>query len=426
MAEQKLVIEHREQLWSLLVEAAQIENMIMCQYLYACWSLKTDPDEGLTAEQADAVARWEETVTGIAIEEMLHLALVMNVMTAIGAAPTLSRPNFPRHSEYLPPGVEFALLPFGTDSLTHFLYLERPEGMERVDAAKFVPAAPPPEPVVVAEVMPRPQGFLTVGHLYRGIEQGLSGLASRLGEPVLFVGEPRAQATPERFRWPQLIAVTDLASARAALDEIIEQGEGARGDWRPAHYGRFLGIWNEYQKLREQDPSFDPARPVIPGFAQQPYDIAMPQPQPTEPVTREVAELFNLGYEVLLQVLTRFFTHTDETDEQLDALVNAAFGLMTGVLKPLGTALTRLPFGPESPDHTAGAAFEMYYQMGNFVPWREAAWVLLCERAAVLSRRCVECAARDGVPETVGSAAAAAEGIAEQLAGHVPQELRPA
>ena len=33
MAEQKLVIEHREQLWSLLVEAAQIEHMIMCQYL---------------------------------------------------------------------------------------------------------------------------------------------------------------------------------------------------------------------------------------------------------------------------------------------------------------------------------------------------------------------------------------------------------
>jgi len=426
MAETKLVVEHREQLWSLLVEAAQIEHMIMCQYLYACWSLKTDPDEGLTAEQAEAVARWQETVTGIAIEEMLHLALVMNVMTAIGAAPSLSRPNFPRHSEFLPPGVAFALLPFGGDSLTHFLYLERPEGMERVDAAEFVPAAPPPEPVAGPEVMPRLQGFLTVGHLYRGIEQGLSDLASRLGEPVLFVGEPRAQATPERFRWPQLIAVTDLASARAALDEIIEQGEGARGDWRPAHYGRFFGIWNEYQKLREQDPFFEPARPVLPAFTQQPYDLEQPQPQSADPLTREVAELFNLGYEVLLQLLTRFFTHTDETDEQLDALVQAAFGLMAGVLKPLGTVLTRLPFGPESPDHTAGPAFEMYYQMGNFVPWRNAAWVLLSERAAVLSRQCAECARRDGVPATVSSAAAAAAGIAEQLAGHVPQYLRPA
>jgi len=426
MAEQELVVEHREQLWSLLIEAAQIEHMIMCQYLYACWSLKTEPDEGLTAEQADAVARWQETLTGIAIEEMLHLALVMNVMTAIGAAPSLARPNFPRHSEFLPPGVEFALLPFGADSLTHFLYLERPEGMERVDAAEFVPAAPPPAPVAGPEVMPRIQGFLTVGHLYRGIEQGLGDLAGRLGEPVLFVGEPRAQATPERFGWPQLIAVTGLASARAALEEIIEQGEGARGDWRPAHYGRFFGIWNEYQKLRGQDPSFEPARPVIPAFTQQPYDIDQPQPQPAEPLTRQVAELFNLGYEVLLQLLTRFFTHTDETGEQLDTLVQAALGLMAGVLRPLGTALTRLPMGPANPGRTAGAAFQMYYQMGNFVPWRNAAWVLLAERAAVLSRQCADCATRDGVPEAISSAAAAATTISQQLAGHLPQDLRPA
>ena len=426
MAETRLVVEHREQLWSLLIEAAQIEHMIMCQYLYACFSLKTDPDEGLTAEQAEAVARWQETMTGIAIEEMLHLALVMNVMTAIGAAPSLSRPNFPRHSEFLPPGVEFALLPFGADALTHFLYLERPEGMERMDAAEFVPAAPPPEPVGQAEVMPRIQGFSTVGHLYRGIEQGLSDLADRLGQRVLFVGEPRAQATPDRFRWPQLIAVTDLASAHAALDEIIEQGEGARGDWRPAHYGRFFGIWNEYQKLRQQYPSFEPARPVMPAFTQQPFDIDEPQPQPTDAVTREVAELFSLGYEVLLQLLTRFFTHTDETEEQLDALVQAALGIMAGVLKPLGTALTRLPMGPANPGRTAGAAFAMYYQMGNFVPWRNAAWVLLSERAAVLSRQCAECATRDGVPDAVSSAAATAAKISEQLAGHLPQDLRPA
>ena len=426
MAETKLVVEHREQLWSLLIEAAQIEHMIMCQYLYASFSLKTEPDEGLTAEQADAVARWRETITGVAIEEMLHLALVMNVMTAIGAAPSLSRPNFPRHSEYLPPGVEFALLPFGADSLTHFLYLERPEGMELVDAAEFVPAAPPLDPVGPAEVMPRSQAFLTVGHLYRGVENGLSDLAARIGERALFVGEPRAQATPERFRWPQLIAVTDLASARAAIDEIIEQGEGARGDWQPAHYGRFFAMWNEYQRLREQDSSFAPARPVIPVFTQQPFDIDQPQPQPTEPVTREVTELFNLAYEVLLQVLTRFFTHTDETDEQLDALVQAAFDLMAGVLRPVGTTLTRLPVGPGHPGQTAGPVFQMYYQMGNFVPWRVAAWALLSERAAVLSRRCAECATQDGVPEAVSSAAGAAAAISERLAGHVPHELRPA
>ena len=43
MAETRLVVEHREQLWSLLVEAAQFEHMIMCPCLYACFSLRTEP-----------------------------------------------------------------------------------------------------------------------------------------------------------------------------------------------------------------------------------------------------------------------------------------------------------------------------------------------------------------------------------------------
>src|SRR6516225_8047475 len=166
MPETKLVVEH-------------LEHLIMCQYLYASFSLKTGPDEGLTAEQADAVARWHKVLAGIAVEEMLHLALVANVMSAIGAAPTLMRPNFPRPSEYLPAGVQFALLPFGDASLTHFLYLERPEGMERLDAEGFVPAAPSPDPVGADEIMPRLQDFATVGHLYRGIEAGLDHLAAR-------------------------------------------------------------------------------------------------------------------------------------------------------------------------------------------------------------------------------------------------------
>ena len=99
---------------------------------------------------------------------------------------------------------------------------------------------------------------------------GLSHLADRQGEHALFVGPLRAQATPEMFRWPQLVTVTDLKSAHAAIEEIIEQGEGARGDWKTAHYGRFLRIWEEYQQLRSQDPAFDPARPVTPAFTRLP------------------------------------------------------------------------------------------------------------------------------------------------------------
>ncbi|MFI5063727.1 MAG: ferritin-like domain-containing protein, partial [Streptosporangiales bacterium] len=133
-------------------------------------------------------------------------------------------------------------------------------------------------PVEPGEDLPRTQDFLTVGHLYRAITQGFSHLADRLGEPALFVGPPQAQATPEMFRWPELVAVTDLGTAHQAIETIIEQGEGAKGDWRPAHYGRFLGIWEEYSRLRAADPAFEPARPVLAAFTRQPFDVAAAQP----------------------------------------------------------------------------------------------------------------------------------------------------
>jgi predicted amidohydrolase YtcJ len=226
---------------------AQLEHMIMCEYLYAEFSLKEGEDEGLSAEQAETVERWRKLLRGIAVEEMLHLALVSNVMASIGAAPTFTRPNFPQRSRYFPASIQLDLLPFGERALKHFLYLERPEGMERQDAEGFVPYAPPREPLTENELMPRGQEFLTIGHLYRGVEDGMRRLTDRLGERAVFVGSPRAQATPELVSWPQLIAVTGLDSALAAVSEIIEQGEGARGDWQNAHYGRFLAIWDEYQ-----------------------------------------------------------------------------------------------------------------------------------------------------------------------------------
>lgn len=100
MTEPKVVVEDREGLWWLLTEAAQLEHMIMCQYLYAEFSLKHGEDEGLSRGHAEAVDRWRKVLRGIAVEEMLHLALVSNVMASIGAAPTFTRPNFPQRSRY--------------------------------------------------------------------------------------------------------------------------------------------------------------------------------------------------------------------------------------------------------------------------------------------------------------------------------------
>src|SRR4249919_3248263 len=330
--EAPFVIEHREALIYMLCEAAELEHGIMCQYLFAAFSLNQRADEGLVPGELEAVTRWRRTIAHVATEEMLHLALVQNVLSAIGAAPHLTRPNLPAPAHHYPAGVNLTLVPFGERALRHFMFLERPEGMP-LEGAEGIDA-PVHEAVPLmseGDIVPQLQDFATVGHLYRSIEQGLAHLADKFGERYLFVGPPRAQATSANFHWPELVAVTDLASAQQALDTILEQGEGARGHWEAAHFGQFVQILDEYREKLAANPAFDPVRPVI--FAtvrQSEHDDAAPLIG--DRVTAQCTDLFNVSYEILLQILERYFAHTEETDAQLRTLANAAVTLMSGVL----------------------------------------------------------------------------------------------
>jgi hypothetical protein len=418
--EAPFVIEHREALIYMLCQAAELEHGIMCQYLFAAFSLKQREDEGLGPEALEAVKRWRRTISHVAAEEMLHLALVQNVLSAIGAAPHLTRPNLPAPAHHYPAGVNLTLVPFGEPALRHFMYLERPEGMalegaEGIDAPLHE-AVPLP---AAGDIVPQLQDFATVGHLYRSIEQGLAHLAGKFGERHLFVGPPRAQATSTDFRWPDLVAVTDLASAQRALDTILEQGEGARGHWEAAHFGQFVQILEEYRAMRAADPAFDPVRPVL--FATvRPCENDDSVPLIGDPVTSGCTDLFNVGYEILLQLLERYFAHTEETDAQLSTLADAAVTLMFGVLKALGDLITTLPAGPAHPGRTAGPSFELFYEDDDLLPHRESAWILLEERLRDAAGFCA--AVAEAAPEHVASALASVEGtltgVADSLSRH--------
>jgi CDGSH-type Zn-finger protein/truncated hemoglobin YjbI len=383
--EAPFVIEHREALIYMLCEAAELEHGIMCQYLYAAFSLKQG--EGLAGDQLAAAQRWRSRIAHVATQEMLHLALVHNLLSAIGAAPHLTRPNLPQPANYYPAGVQLALLPFGEQALRHFMFLERPEGMDLADADGLRAVGRAQPHLSERDIVPRGQDFATVGHLYRSIEAGLSHLAEQHGEDWLFVGPPRAQATPEHFGWPELIPVTDLASAQRAIDEILEQGEGPRGHWQNAHFGQFVEILDEYQQMTAASPDFDPVRPVIAANVR-PHERDTEVRLITDPLTARVTDLFNVGYEILLQTLERFFAHTEETDAQLKALADVTVGLMSRVLRPLGDLITTLPAGPDYPGRTAGPTFELFYENDYLMPHREAAWALLAERLNEASGLC--------------------------------------
>jgi hypothetical protein len=382
--EKPIVIEDREELIFLLSEASQLEHMILCQYLFASFSLKQRAEEGLTDEQLAAVRRWGRTIAAVASQEMLHLALVTNLLSAVGGAPYFQHPNFPQRARYFPPGVQHALLPFGRDALVHFLHLECPDGMELPDAPEFAVLGPSAPPITGREVVPLAQDFATIGHFYREIERGFRHLVEQLGEARVFVGPPAAQATARDFGWPELIPVTDLASAVTAIETIVEEGEGAAEHRENSHYGRFLRIYQEYQELEQRDPGFEPARPVVAAAVRQPSDVLEAVPLIENPSTAAVADLFNAAYEAMLQILARFFLHDGETEAEYQTLRDASVQLMVGVIRPLGQLLTRLPVGADDSGPTAGPTFEVF-RTGYLLPHRDAAWRLLSERLGELA-----------------------------------------
>jgi CDGSH-type Zn-finger protein/truncated hemoglobin YjbI len=417
--EAPFVIEHREALIYMLCEAAELEHGIMCQYLFAAFSLKQRQDEALTSGELAAVDRWRKAISHVATEEMLHLALVHNLLSAIGAAPHFGRPNLPAPAHHYPAGVNLALVPFGEQALQHFIFLERPEGMEYEGAEGLdIPAHEAVPLMAERDIVPKPQDFATVGHLYRSIERGLGHLAEKFGEQNLFVGPPRAQAITQNFGWDELVTVTDLASAQKAIDTILEQGEGARGHWEHAHFGQFVQILDEYREMVAANPRFDPVRPVMFATVRRcEHDDTVPRIG--ERVTSRCGDLFNVSYEILLQMFERYFAHTEETDEQLGTLADATASLMLRVLKPLGNLITTLPVGPDFPGMTAGPSFELFYENDYLMPHREAAWALLEERVREAAGFCglIQEIASERVAAELAPVQQALSDVADSLAG---------
>ena len=396
-AEPALWVETREELVYLLGQACEIEHGLMCEYLYAQFSLKRGLDEGLTEAQLARVQAWEAALIGVIKQEMLHLALATNILTAVGAAPHFERPNFPILSRWYPEGVQIALVPFGERALRHFIYLERPEGMALDDAAGFA-AAQHAQPWTAGDagLVAVAEEWRTVGHLYRGIEAGLANLCARHGEDAVFIGPVRAQAVTDIFEWPELIPVTGLASANRAIETIVEQGEGARGDWTRSHFGTFVGILEDLLAEQAADPAFNPARLVEPAFVRLPPDVVAGT-LIEDPATAQVADLVTGLYEVVLQVLSRYYIHDGETTAEFDTLARTAKHLMNWVMRELGPVLTALPVGPSHPGRTAGPAFDIARPAIFLLPHHDAAWKIIQERLDALQQACASLGQQPGL-----------------------------
>jgi CDGSH-type Zn-finger protein len=334
-----LAITTVEDLRRHLQWAIELEHATLPPYLCALYSIK----EGSNAEAA-------EVVHSVFMEEMLHLTLAANILNAVGGEPQIDTPSIlPSFPTYLPHSNEafqVSLQRFSPEAIDTFLQIERPA--EHAG-------------------LPEDNEFETIGQFYEAIEVALEHLGETLGEDVLFSGDPARQVTDELYYGAsgRIVAVHDLASAKAALGEIVEQGEGLShqevwdGDqdmFHPeraevAHYFRFeeIKLGRRY-RLGDTPQSGPTGGPLEVDWGAVHPMRADPRsadyPEGSE--QRRQMEAFNHAYCGVLHLL-------EETFNGSPSLLAVATGLMYG-LKAEAIDLMALPSGDG--ETTVGPSFE--------------------------------------------------------------------
>jgi CDGSH-type Zn-finger protein/uncharacterized Fe-S cluster protein YjdI len=381
---------HRDQLISMLAEAAEIEHCLMCTYLYAAFSLKQGLDEDLLPHELGAVKRWRAEIIAIATEEMLHLALVNNLLIAVGSRPHYRHYNFPATAGQFPADVSVSLLPFDAATLDHFIYVERPSQSDDVDGGNIDKPVYSRDMARADLASDTPVDYTTVGELYQAIADSLAPLAADLGEQGLFVGRPEAQLSQADVFLPGLCTIDTESDARRALALIVEQGEGSLVCEETSHYARFRTIREQWQALSAQRPGFSPYREVA-------RNPVMRSPVTTEERAQVVSEpaisLLDVGNGSYFLMLRLFALMSDTANCLLPrpAVMAQAMALMHGIAD-VGVALTRLPANPDYPGVMAGMTFSLSRTALGYESPESAAW-LIAERMELLATHADCCVA---------------------------------
>jgi CDGSH-type Zn-finger protein/uncharacterized Fe-S cluster protein YjdI len=345
----------REALIHQLYEAAELEHNLMCTYLYAAFSLRSGTAEGLSAEEADATARWRRAILEVAIEEMGHLTAVWNITAALGGSPRFGRMNFPLDPGGLPANVIVRLAPFSDEVLQHFIYLERPTNSAEPDGAGFDADFKFKRGDMRPRVTPMPIDYDTVGQFYETLSKNVKDFVARVGEKEAFCGDRNLQLSRKEIDFQGCDPVICSITALKAFDAIVSQGEGASTENADSHYCRFIDVRDELRALREKNPNFQPAfpaavnpvlrRPVRPGAR-----VWLENEE-----TAATVDLANTAYMLMLRLISHSYL-LPRPHPAKASCVDLGLGLMRAVT-PLAERAARLPAGPQNPGCNGGMSF---------------------------------------------------------------------
>jgi hypothetical protein len=398
----------REDLINTLHLAAELEHNLMCQYLFAAYSMKRATSEGLDEVQLEKTRGWGALMTLVARQEMEHMGLALNLLSAIGGTPYFRRPNFPQRKErYGQLGIKSELTRFSKETIHRFQDFESPHpppgpefcstrGISREELRAqllapqvFTQRETSAQASAAKNEQPREIEFTSVQDLYMSLAAGFVNVAEKIGEKRLFTGDVKAEIwggpnTPygegsmdDLSQYGlDLIQVVDLKSAIDAIVEIIEQGEGILAPPDYIEHTHYCIYTNMLQEMQDEKRGFDAARPVVRNpLTRMHPDITAPGEVNiiTRPETRELANLFNLTYELMLMMLLFLYGSSRKTKNERVDLMNAIFfPLMTMFIRPLSETLTQLPAFKDKKGN-AGPGFELSQDM-LVLPQPEDTW----------------------------------------------------
>jgi hypothetical protein len=337
-----------DRLKELLQAAIELELATVPPYLCALYSMRP-----VGNEEAKLVIR------SVVVEEMLHMVLAANVLNAIGGEPSVTGDHAPRYPHQLPSGVVVHLLPFSPEAVEAFLKVENPEHPHA--------ALDPDHPLLagrrhehhMARCTETGDGFrpTSIGAFYREIIRELEAASADMGDQQLFCGDPSRQVGREYYyaAGGRSILVSDLASARSALEEIVEQGEGDMesmydDDGDLAHYYRFQQLKRGRAYLRSDEPGHPTGAPVDVDYDSVFAMIANPRRGDYSDVGLHAASaaVNRTWSELLLQIEVAF----NGAPEALLPAVHSMFKLRDQALVVLANPM------PGHPGRNAGPTFE--------------------------------------------------------------------
>lgn len=343
--------QKKQELFEMLQKAISLEFTTIPPYLIAALSIHPNSNRESFS-----------IIHSVYMEEMLHIILAANTLNAIGGKVIFNKETIPSYpltidfkgKKFKNREFEISLQRFSREAIYTFMQIELPDYW--------------PEEKMLKSKKVQIDGY-TIGEFYESIKTKLTNLCLEFGEENVFTGH-KAFQIPIDFYWSgggKPITVLNLQDALAAIDVIIDQGEGTSVQTindndsaffeeknEVAHYFKF----NEIYVGRKYKPNDHPLHPPTGETIAVDYTAVFPiKPNCKSDdfkATPKLAELnteFNTHYTLMLKRMEKAFNGSPK--ELYPAIMNDMHQMAK-----IAVEMGQIPIVDDVNNYTGAPSFE--------------------------------------------------------------------